>query len=221
MNKKLLVSALLCFFICSLVTVAKEEKINIIEFIGRNELVGPGVPGWPALWKLDPVSNPASITEFVSDPIFLLHVPPSPKSDAIFLEWGAQYWFAWSNYEYWNAWAGIILNITSDVIPDDYEVKAPRSVLQFSQTNNYSNETLWKFQRNAKSFKDMMKRNSVGQWRVFYKGTWVPDDVAVPIINSLLDNGFDVEVCASGGIQGVKWIRLVHISLEATRLVKK
>ncbi len=221
MNKKLLVSVFLCFFVLSLGMVAKEKKgkAPTIEFLDRIATFSPS----PALWELTP--EPTILTEFQSDTIFSLHVPPSPKSNALFLDLSAQYFYAWSGYQYRRANGAILLEIKSDVIPEDIEVFTALTIISTSDTNNALNESTT-LERSWRNFRYMIKRDSNGDWfagqfRVLYtSGQKVEDEIAIPIINSLIDNGFDVEIHADGYVRGIKWIELVLLSIEVTRLSK-
>ncbi len=223
MNKKLLVSVLLCFFVFSSGMLAKEKaKAPTIEFLDRIAVYNPD----PALWKLDIPDDLFAITEFISDTVISLHVPASPGSDALFFELSAQFWYGWDTHLWRQAYGSIYQEIKSNIIPPGIDVYAATNVIDIGETNYAENETKVR-ERGRQSSKYMMKRDSNGDWfagqfRVFDTESEeiVDDEIAIPIINSLIDNGFDIEIYTKGYVWGIDWIKLVFISIEVTRLSK-
>jgi hypothetical protein len=120
MNKKLLVSAFLFFFIFSSWMLAS-EKTYIKEFLGFHYS-----PGYD--YEITPDHTLPS--GFESVPFLTFYVPPSPKeSNAIFFDIFAQVIFKWSGLLDRIAHSKIVLNIISDVIPSDIWVYATNAVL--------------------------------------------------------------------------------------------
>lgn len=216
MNKKLLVSLFLCFFVFFSVVLAEEEKIKTIEFLVRDTV-------FPHVFEYIP-NDVTAIESFNSGTLLELQVPPSPKSDAIFFYFNAQYYYEKSSHLNRMASSIIWYNIISDIIPDEYEVKQGMSLLSFSETNNsgdVSSGRSWRNHRYA------LKRNSAcaqycGELMVVYKGTMelIPEDIAIPIINALIDNGFSVEIFIEGKIQGLEYLNLLEAHMEISRLSK-
>ena len=71
--------------------------------------------------------------------------------------------------------------------------------------------------------RDSMLREFDDWWRVVYKdtGNRVPPDEAQDILNKLIDNGFEVQIKASVGVEGVSEFLLYAFDVEVTRIVKK
>lgn len=219
MNKKLLVSMLLCFFVFSSMVYAK-EKASVIEFLVREGGFDPNLFEY----------IPDDFTQhegFNSGILLTLHVPPSLDSERIFFFLDAQFWYKWTSFHQRRANAIVYFVLKSDIIPEDINVWNGMTLIDISETNN-AGEYSFGRERSWRNTRSTMTRNStevnrLGEMRVTYKGGGgnVPDEIAIPLLNSLIDNGFDVEIDISGGIKGVKWIRCVGILMEVTRLSKE
>lgn len=76
--------------------------------------------------------------------------------------------------------------------------------------------------RSMRYAKITMRRNSIdcGLLCMRIQVNKVPNDVALDILNSLINNGFDVEGFVSGYLKGLKLIFLYSVLFEVTRLSK-
>jgi len=212
MNKKLLVSAFLFFFIFSSWMLAS-EKTYIKEFLGFHYS-----PGYD--YEITPDHTLPS--GFESVPFLTFYVPPSPKeSNAIFFDIFAQVIFKWSGLLDRIAHSKIVLNIISDVIPSDIWVYATNAVLSVWEKNlegNYDTD----FRRSWKRNWRIMERNNLDWFYVESKlGDEVSDERKTKIINDLIDNGFSVEINTEGTIQGVSILIFLTCQVEVTRINKK
>ncbi len=213
MNKKLLISVLLFFFVCSLVMLADEKAQTIEHLVWADTL-------WEQCFYKEP-SNHEELESFVSDPFLTFHVPASPKSDALFFEFWAQALYKWSGFETRRAKLELNFRIISGDIPDNIEVKIGSTVINVGETNVCGNYDI-QGRRSRRYTKLPMRRNSVDWWIVYYKnsGVYVPENITHEILNNLMDNGFDVEVYTVGEIQGVSRINLIPVEFHVTRLSK-
>ncbi|UCE21535.1 MAG: hypothetical protein JSV46_04775 [Candidatus Aminicenantes bacterium] len=223
MSKKLLVSVFLCFFVFSLGMIAlekEEEKSTIIELLfwysaGRGEYYN----------KIE-FEDPSRIPLLESEPILTFHVPPSPKSDALFFELGsvsmATWWDGYSPLEY-NS--GLDLWMSSEVIPDDISVYGGGAWLEGMEIINHPKPVGRPGKNTWKSIlrRDGMLREYPDNWFVVYKSTGepVPKEIANSILNDMMDNGFDVEVTQKLMVEGVKQSWLLHFYIDVTRATKK
>lgn len=220
MNKKLLVSVLLCFFVLVLGMLAqekKEEKGKIIEHLVWADT------GHQVAWELE-ITNPAVRTPFFQDSILTFHVPASPKSDILFIEGWSQAQVKWSDYEIRNTFVIVWFEFISDVIPDGIWIGSGITNPTVYETNNAHDYDLQYMTRRLRRYnKVIMRRNSIDSWTVKYEETWedVPEEDAVRIINNLIDNGFDVKVDIDGHTQGADYVSFWNIVFEVTRLSKK
>jgi len=216
MNKKLLVSVLLCFFVFSLM-IASEKKALIVEHLFWFDI------GRDYSFKVTPEDYTAE-TFFKLDPFFIFHVPASPKCKAIFFELWAQVGIKWSNFSTRFAHPTVYLRCISDVIPDNIDVAWGYSVVGLSDTNNANNYTIkWscRYERNLK-FTMRKDGNYMVGWLITYKdtGRLVEKDVYVPIVKELMNNGFDVEVWGQGWLHGAESMLYIPVIMEVTRLSK-
>jgi len=183
MNKKLLVSVLLCLFILSSVTLAKEEKAKTIEFLAWADTL----LDFPYYEYMEPSVS----THFETEPFLRLNVPASPKSEAIFFDLFAKLVVWWSGYETRDVIVFVNVRIISDIIPDNIEVFS-NFALGIWETNNSGDTGVYADNRNVKL---IMRRDHLDWWSVKYKsGGWVPDEEAISILKKLMDSGFDVEI---------------------------
>ncbi len=216
MNKKLLISVLLCFFIFSMGSLAKEEgKAKTIEFLAREDL-----------WSLDGLLyfEPSNIGERqgFNKVLLELQVPPSPKCDALFIFLDTKYGYAWGPVQSWNALGGIRISLTSPSVPEGILVRTWIAIVGKSETNNtYDTGN----DMSPRNFRFMLKRDCISDalgWLVYYEETGepVPENEAIHIINDLIDNGFNAEFLGYVWVQGMEWIKLDYITVEVTRLSK-
>ena len=221
MNKKLLVSVFFCFFTFSLGTVATEEKGKgkIIEHLVWAETQRDTY----IFYKTIPDPQDDLIFEIQSDPFMTFHVPPSPKSEGLLIGCFAHAMVKKSDSDRRNTDIGVFYRCISDVIPEDIEVLGVNINVHFRETN-FSLDYDIAPVRYIRIQKLYMRRNSMDWWYVGYKGRrWqrVPDDIALIILNNLIDNGFDVEAWIEGTIQGLRYIRYGIVRFDVSRIMKK
>jgi len=218
MNKKLLVSLLLCFFVFSsgLFAEKKEEEAKTVQFLLRKDLVGD-----PYIFELNDSSEWCSLNSFKSDLIPLGHVPASPKAEAIFFELWLQYWY---DFYYWctnkRTRGGLSLEIINpDVIPAGVRVSCPTTY--FILTDIFPEEKD-EYGEDRMTFSDKfcLFRDDVWFWYVTYTSTGepVPNEEAISIINELIRTGFDIQFQVYGEIQGACNMYLHWICMEVTRI---
>lgn len=215
MNKKLFISVFLCFFVFSsgMVSGEKDTKGKIIEHLvwvesNRNE----------AAYRFYPTDD-TQLEDFRSGPVLIYHVPASPKSEALFFDILAQTNIRWSGH--WERTANVRCEsrLISDIIPDNITVCSTPTVFWMGESNN-SQSIGWNWER--RTAKIRMRRNSVDWWQVYDEsGEEIPAEDAIPIINGLIDNGFDVEVELSGSVKGIELIFILPVWIEVNRLVKE
>lgn len=215
MNKKLLISVFLCFFILTLGIFAKKkgEKVKTYEFLLRADV-------WGGVWELEPIDlvNP---TEVYTETYHLGHVPPSPKTEVMFYDYVGSFRFKWTNLKLRRVKLGVEIRFSSDNIPD-YEVMGGAMYIQKGETNYSLNEPIG-IERHDFSDRYPMWRDRLDPgWWVVYKGTYnrVPEEEAIPIINKFMDNGFDIGYRIWVYVQGVRWVCFQYFGLEVTRLSK-
>jgi len=199
--------------------VFPDERMRTIEFIAK-ESTG-FVPYPPYSYE---ARSPESEESIELGSLLTVHVPPMQKHDTIFFELAARCSYTWSGYELRKTKVGVNLQlINPDIIPEDMEIQHGLGIPWDTVENNTMNKGTEHFWR---SFKFAMKRNCDCGWKsdylaVYYKtGDLVPEEVAIPIINALTDNGYDIEITISGTIQGVNKMSLGGANLEITRLSK-
>ena len=217
MNKKLLVSVFLCFFVLSLGVAEKKEeaKAKTIELLLRTDLL----VGFNAvLWGLEP-DNFEDLTEGTSDIYNLGYVLPSPKSDALYFGvWGFVS-YKWAPHHLKRAWVGIKYSIISSDIPDGIEVYFWGNYPRWAHTDNALNESM-STEEYWFTDKVQLVRNEKNYWQVrdIDTGISVPPEKAVRIINKIIDNGFDIQFQVEAEAQGLYWISLSWIAFEVTRV---
>ena len=220
MNKKLLVSVFLCLFVFSLGMFAqkKEEKSGAYELLLRTDIVD-GFNGG-VTWDFEP-DNSAVLTTFNSHLINMGHVPPSPKSEALFFEIWCQYRYKWNTNTVRIAYAGPTYIISSPVIPVGIEVSLDEYRFLRSDTNIAGNSST-RHEREHIISKIGMWRDKVDFWWIWNTETQseVDGEEAISILNKLIDSGFDVFHQTWGQIQGADWIYLRWVSLEVSGIVK-
>ena len=215
MNKRLLISVFLCFFILTLGGFAqkKGEKVRTYEFLLRADV-------WGGAWE-EELTDWGNETEIYTEIFHLGHVPPSPKTEMMFFEYVGSFWFEWTNLEFRRVVLAVYTVFSSDNIPD-YEILGGAWYLQKGETNYSHNEPLG-IERHPFSDRLPMWRDRVEWWWVVYKGTEnrVPEEEALPIINEFMDNGFDVGYQIWVRAKGVHLVGLQYLGLEVSRLSKK
>ncbi len=217
MNKKLLVSVLLFFFVFSLGVIAQEkEKAPTIEYLfwyhsGRGEYYNHTVLDDPGILR------------FRSEPLLTFNVPPSPKSDTIFFEIGSLsdvVW--WSGYSPQRFWSSLYFEIFSEDIPDFYATIGCN--LEGDAAVTHPERSVRPGKNNYKLIlrRDSVLREFPDWWIVRYVSTGerVSNEIANSVLNDFIDNGYDVEVSVGGETEGVKEFELLSFYIEVTRLSK-
>lgn len=220
MNKKLLVSVLLFCFVFSSIMLAQKGEAKSIEHLlwilgGRS---GIGYYFYP--------NDFTSRENFESDPLMTFHVPASKNYDALFFQTWATAQVVWEKdspvYER-AVRAFFYLRIISPLIPNNIDIFGGGSVIATAESKAdgiYEKKGL----RDTRYRKFILTRDNVDYWYVMdtVSGEYINDDGLIfPILNNLIDNGFDVEVFTEGFIQGARYFTLFpFFSIEVTRLWK-
>ncbi len=154
MNKKLLVSVFLCFFVFSSVVLA-QEKAKAIEHI-----VWAEAPYWELSYTFFP-DNFTLVERFESDPFLIFHVPASKKGETLFFDIFTQAILEFTNHHERVARASVLLRIISDIIPEDFEFINSATVIVIEETNNAGNyDTTGR--RSERTIKLIMRSDNVG-----------------------------------------------------------
>jgi len=220
MNKKLLVSVLLCFFVFSLGMIADEKpKAKTIEHLVWAHTGAGNFFHYTIFDNCD-------LAHFETSPFLTFHVPLSPKAEALLFEFqGMSMILWWTGCTPQNYGTVLKTRLFSEVIPDDIQVH-----IQFTfDPSSPSNFTGDNWQRMPKRYvKVILRRDGLlgefpDYWEVRYvnSGDFVSPDKAQGILNDLMDNGFYAEVWASGHTAGIREFFLGFYHVEVTRLVKK
>ena len=118
--------------------------------------------------------------------------------------------------------AGVYFKIISPIILANIEIDTGYNLL--GANYNESSDGLYErlSNRGKRSTKFIMRRNNVDYWFFEYKDSEedVSEEIMISIINSLMDNGFDVEVYIKGETLGVRQFILAHLAVEVTRISK-
>ena len=213
MNKKILVLVTLCLWVLPLGMLAV-EKARTIEFVAHERTETSPSFSYKAI-------NPATSENFSSGPLLTLHVPPMPGYDTIFFELSARATYQWSGFQQRKSEADVYIQlINPNIIPEGMEVTSAGLGIPWDtiENNAYNKGT----QHYDRIYKSVMNFSSSRSIYVEYKtGGVVPDELAIPIIKALIDNGYDVEIKVRGTIQGAEVFDLAWACLEITRLSKK
>ena len=223
MNKKILVSVFLFFFVFSSVMWAqvqiteKGDKASAIEHIVWAS-TGRDIPF--DLGDLDVTVE----TTYESDPFLTFTVPANPKRDILFFELWAQFAVNWSAHDRREAVGYIIFRLISDAIPANVDVYMVWGVFGENTTNfagDYPSSSPNGLKRYKNSTKICLRKNHYDWWFVEEDGEYLEEEDAVPYLNTLIDEGFEVEVWARVDVKGVNRIFPITINVEVTRLSKK
>ncbi len=220
MNKKLLVSVLFFLFIFSSVTLVKgAQKIEHLVWAwgGRS---GCAYEFYP--------NDYTEEEDFKSDPFMTFHVPASKNYYALFFQTWATAQVSWKQnspgpVQDRKVRAFVYLRIISPLISNDIEVLGGGSVIATAEARAdgiYDSKGL----RETCYRKFILRRDNVDFWYVWdtVSEQYIYDDgIIIPILNSLIDNGFDVEVYTEGSIQGAsRFVLFPWVTIEVTRLWK-
>jgi hypothetical protein len=213
MNKKLLVSAFLCFFVFSLGIAAKEEikkgtPLRLVTYVYHHEWVAHYEP-----------QNPYELEEGVEfDPFYTFDVPGNKDREALFFDLRAPIIIYWSDHDSRNVGAIIWFELISDIIPGDIEVWFGKHD-GFGETNWARNSGLG---HHVQTYKWIITRDSIESFLIIYKtGGRVPDEIAIPLLNDLIDHGFSCEISIEyRRLLGAESIRYNAVDLLATEASK-
>ncbi len=193
-----------------------QEKPDMLEhifwkmggFFNETTLSGPGPFGYES-------------------PLFMsIQVPPSPKSDEVFFEFGVQSSVQWMQGVTQSFWSGYRFVFKSSVIPANISVENTTSLDGvndpglFRQGQSRTDKTTYRWTVVRDGF---LKDYVFLPLSITYvdSGQLVPNDLANDILNSLLDNGFEVDITVVGVARGVQSFYLVSGWMDVTRSVKK
>ncbi len=166
-----------------------------------------------------PIANPAART-VVDTPSFLsFHVPASPGSEALFFDVWGQLIFKWSSSRIHRAVISIQLKVISSVIPTNVNVSTG-SRLVASDNTNKAQDSSGSDNRFSRTIKWILRGDKTDYWYVTYKsgGEPLPQAQALSILKNLIKKGFDVQINATGELQGVQQASLYPVTLQVTRL---
>lgn len=213
MHKKLWVSVFLCLLAFSS-GMRAQDKVPVIENLFYRSVV---------VFNETYLQSPVRTNFESSEPLFTFHVPPSPKSEAIYFDFGCQssieWWLGYAPQTYWS---GNNIKIISKVIPDDIDVymkigmDGVHDMIHTHEGECRTNRTSWKLDMTRDAF---LNQPIYPPWYINYKATGerVQDDIANDILNRLIDKGFDVRVTSFGVAEGVKYFYLVTAWIHVTR----
>lgn len=200
------------FFFFFSVNLAGEESNHIEHLVWvttNQEIVFEFTPG-----------DTTALETFESDPFLTFSVPATKKKNkALLWDIQTQALYEWTSFETRAVGAWLYFRLISDVIPDDIAVYGWLTIIRLKQKNFAGNYDLrhsyhWRYP------KTIMRRGHLDWWKVTYKDTGynVPDEIAIPIFNNLINKGFDVEVNVDGHIQGAAWIGIIPVIFHITRI---
>jgi len=216
MKKSPFFVSLFLIFIFVSVLVAEEKAPNI-ELVLWEEL---DMSNWIILNLKVPAEKLNEEISITTEPFMMISVPPSPKSDALFFRPQLKGSFKKAFSEYRKASCYLNMIFISDLIPSNIEVFMWIDLYKLDEHNLGGSYDLSRISVHREP-KVMLKRNKVGWWNVVYKtGGRVPEQEAIPIINNLIENGFEVEINYDGFIQGIEQVLLGPFWIEVTRVSK-
>lgn len=186
MNKKLLVLLFLCLFVFSLGVLAEDHPkkgnpIRFVSYVYQNSRFAQYEPAIPNEYEYN--------INFLS--LFSFDVFGSKDREALFFELRSPISIRWSDYQYRDVNTIAFIELISDIIPDDIVIWTGISQ-SFDTTNLEGNHGL---ELRPVYIKFLMTREDRASWIISYKGSGtVPDEIAIPLINDLMDNGFSCEI---------------------------
>ncbi len=210
-------SLVLVLFVLGLLPAGSaQEKPNSLEHI---------------FWKMggffNETTTPGPGTYGFESPLFMsIHVPPSPKADCVYFEFGSQSMVQWIPNVAQSYWSGYRMQFKSGAIPANVSVENTIAVDGvndpgvFRQGGARTNKSTYRWT----IVRDGFLEDYVFQpltMRYIDSGQPLPDDEANAILNGMLDSGFDVDVTVKGVAQGVQSFYLVSGWIDVTRSVKK
>ena len=170
-------------------------------------------------WEIDEADRYV-LNFYELDPFMTFEVPASPKSDALFFEVDCKVYRQFNDSSTRHAHLRLMWRLTSEVIPENIEVWGGWGAFVFKDTNH--SEDFSPLMSHNNSVKMVMRKDTLDWWVFQYKdtGDFVPDEVAVPILNEIIKKGFSFEVWASLEAQGLIQFWLRPVTWHVTRLSK-
>ena len=215
MKKHLVFVSLLLLILVSV--IVGEDKAQTIEFVLWEEL---DLSNWKILDLKIPEEKLNEETSTKTEPFMVITIPPSPKSDALFFKPQQKGSFKKAFSEYRKASCYLDMTIISDFIPPNVEFFVWIGLFKLDEHNLGGSYDLSK-RPVYRELELMLKRDKIGWWNIVYKtGGRVPEEEAFPIIDKLIDNGFEVEISYDGYVQGIKEVLLGPFLIEVTRVSK-
>jgi hypothetical protein len=164
------------------------------------------------------ITDPTAPLDFQLSPFLSFHVPASKASQALFFDCWGQVLYRWSTYQEHRVSATPVLRLRSNEIPANIDIYSAFGVMTVGESNNAADQSLAP-SRQARYMRFILRRDQVDWWYVVDKttGAQVPDAVAVPILDALMDDGFDVEVSAIGTVRGVSSLQFFPVTIGVQR----
>ena len=171
----------------------------------KTELLAYFDQGQEGFWTYT-AANPNNKEEFDSGVFATLHVPPCPKCEAVVFEIYAQVvqMAEYPNSTYLDYNCDTVFKIISDVIPPNIEVSSGLNIFEARGVQGQVQAVL-NSPRANRVRKMQLTRNYLKWWNVFntVTGQYLPAAEAIPILNKLINRGFDVEFSYHGYTQGI------------------
>jgi len=147
-------------------------------------------------------------TTWLTPCLLEFQVPACHKFESLFIEGQGGVTVIWSGYtERWSYnWLGMVL--VSDLIPDDIQIEAWCGISNNITEINPSGDQGLTIER--RDIKYRLTSKSRDFWGATYKGTGqnVPDEVLLPILRNLIDQGFRIQVYVCGEAMGVRKVKV-------------
>lgn len=222
-KKSLLALVILGFILSSadLVSQTSNGKANVIEhLVFAQSSVRHDLSNYPA-YQYSP-TDPYSNEQFLSPTLLTFHVPPSPKSDTLFFELFTRGTVTYANTESRIAGLQVMIRFVSDSIPDNFTIYSGHQVIKRYGDVAVASGTMGVESGLHTRTTRLIMRNNTTDWWIITSDTGedVPKEIALPLLDKLIKEGFDVEVYATGQVLGVSLIRCDLVLIDVTRLSK-
>lgn len=215
--KKSIVTGFLIFFVFSIGIIA-DEIPKVVK-----QLVYAQTP--PLNWGFEYYPTNYMVDEVIGDETTMtFSVPALTSGREIFFETWTTTDIRWTTWNNRVVGFGIWLRVISPIIPNGIELELGIGCANHEE-RNAQGYIDFGFQRFPRCLKYPLRRDSVGVWRMYYKDPFrlVPEEIAIQILNDLINNGFDVEVntqargdlFTKSTIQGAEFLKL-HMMVEVT-----
>jgi hypothetical protein len=215
MKKKIFYCIVLLTIIFNFFGFSKTTKPKNIKFLAWAQSSGS-----VEAFKYIP-SDSTILEHYTSDTILTCTVPPAPKADALFFETWTQVMLGWSDYSKRFANGRLYIQLISEVIPDNISISYLQGIPTVRETNFANNYSIY-YNRERRNLKMILRRDNFDWWNIIYTDTEgpVPDNIALDIINNIIDEGFDIHVWVKGDVQGLNFIYFLPIQIEVTCITK-